>query len=167
MIIRTFNVLITQDGKVLGTGPMPLVGIPGYIDYDDAPNHFIISTPQIIPIQPLPAQILYVILGGQDCAIQLYFKEMFVTLDEPIFQEPPVFDKVLALFLDLYVNNQLAIGGVLVQANNTLVKSTYLGFTGDLGLVDTQPPTGIGPQSPQIDGLGTRWLLTYWPDLNT
>jgi hypothetical protein len=164
--VRTLNIFVTPDGKIIGAGPKSLVGIPGFIDYTDAPVNYRVSTPQIIPIQSEPAQILNVILNEQDCAIQLYFKEMYTTIDESIFQEPPVYDKVLALFLDLYVNNTIALGGALCQANNTIIKDTYLGFAGDLGIVDTQPPTGIGPQPPAIAGLGTRWLLTYWPDLN-
>jgi hypothetical protein len=166
IIVRSLNIFVTPDGKIIGTGPAPLVGIPGYIDYSNAPANFAISTPQVIPVQPIASQIFNVVLNGQDCAIKLYFKELWLTLDEFIYQEPPVYDHVTPLFIDLYANNTPVIGGVICQANNTIVKDTYLGFVGDLGIVDTQPPTGLGPQPPQISGLGTRWLLTYWPDLN-
>lgn len=90
-----------------------------------------------IPVNPVPAQQLNVTLNGQNCTIKVY-------------------QKSTGMFLDLYVSNALIIGGVICQSANRIVRSSYLGFLGDLAFFDTQ-----GDEDPIYTGLGSRWVLNY------
>lgn len=90
-----------------------------------------------IPLQAVPAQILKTQLAGQPCTIKVY-------------------QKSTGLFLDLYVNDALLIGGVICQDANRIVRSEYKGFIGDLAFFDTQ-----GSEDPYYVGLGARWVLCY------
>ena len=92
---------------------------------------------QIVPLQSVPNQAISILLGGQNCQINVY-------------------TKTSRLYLDLYVDNILIVGGVLCQNLNRIVRSTYLGFVGDLGFIDNQ-----GSSDPAYDGLGTRFSLAY------
>lgn len=94
---------------------------------------------QIIPIQPVPNQTLAVNLNGQACQINIY-------------------QTIYGLFLDLYVNNgaTLVVSGVLCEDLNRIVRSAYLGFTGDLAFIDTQ-----GLNDPVYAQLGSRYVLAY------
>jgi hypothetical protein len=92
---------------------------------------------QIVPLNANPNQTLTIGLNNQSCQIDVY-------------QTPD------ALFLDLSVNNQMIIGGVICQNLNRIVRDLYLGFQGDLGFVDTQ-----GVSDPDYTGLGTRFQLIY------
>jgi hypothetical protein len=92
---------------------------------------------QIIPLQAVPSQAVSVTLAGQNCQINLYAK-------------------LYGMFADLYVSNALVVGGILVLDRNRMVRSTYLGFVGDLIVYDTQ-----GANDPAFDGLGSRYLLAY------
>jgi uncharacterized membrane protein YgdD (TMEM256/DUF423 family) len=97
----------------------------------------------IVPLQPVVAQTLSIALGNQPCQLRVY-------------------QNAAGLFVDLYVNNALIIGGVIALNGTRIVRDVYLGFAGDLFFADmfatpTQPgvdPTG-GAQ------LGVRWLLFY------
>ena len=91
----------------------------------------------IIPLQAAPSQVLTVELDSQVCEIKIY-------------------QKFYGLFLDLYVNNALIIGGVLCENLNRIVRSAYLGFTGDLMFIDNQ-----GSSDPTYKGLGDRYSLAY------
>lgn len=95
----------------------------------------------IIPLQPVPSQIVSVSLSDQACQIA-------------------VAQKSTGLFLDLYVNNALVIGGVICENRNVIVRSAYLGFIGDLAFFDMQPPPA-DPADPFASGLGTRFILGY------
>jgi len=93
---------------------------------------------QVIPLTANPSQTLTVPLGtNQICRINVY-------------------QKFYGLFIDLYVNGNLIIGGVLAENLNRIVRSTYLGFSGDLAFYDTQ-----GNDDPDYTGLVTRWQLLY------
>lgn len=92
---------------------------------------------QIVPLQAVPNQALSILLGGQNCQINVY-------------------TKIGQLYLDLYVDNILIIGGVVCENLNQLVRSTYLGFVGDLAFIDNH-----GSSDPTYDGLGTRYSLAY------
>ncbi len=93
----------------------------------------------VIPTQATPNQNLQVQLANQPCSISIY-------------------QEAYGLFLDLYVNNALVIGGVICENLNRIVRSAYLGFVGDLAFVDTQ-----GTDDPIYTGLGDRWQLVYIP----
>lgn len=92
---------------------------------------------QVIPLQATPSQIAAVTLDGQACQIEVYQKRSGV-------------------YINLYVNNSLIIGGVICENLNRVVRSLYLGFSGDLAFLDNQ-----GSDDPVYTGLGTRWTLMY------
>ena len=91
----------------------------------------------IIPLQAVPSQAVSVTLGTQISQINVY-------------------QKLPGLFIDLYVDNVLVIGGVICQNLNRIVRSAYLGFSGDLAFIDNQ-----GDTDPVFTGLGTRYSLAY------
>lgn len=95
--------------------------------------------PQTVPLNQTPNQELTIGLNNQVCQIAVYQKSG-------------------GLFLDLYVNDGLIIAGVLCQNLNRIVRSLYLGFSGDLAFFDTQ-----GTDDPDYTGLGSRFLLEYVP----
>jgi len=99
---------------------------------------------QIIPLKAVKSQTLAVTLGAQQCTINVY-------------------QKFYGVFLDLYVSPAFAnptptlvLGGQICQNLNLLVRSLYLGFTGDLAFNDTQ-----GTANPIYIGLGSRFQLVY------
>ncbi|MGN6775000.1 phage baseplate plug family protein [Rhizobium sp.] len=96
----------------------------------------------IVPLQAIPNQTVTVTLNGQVCQIDVY-------------------QTVGGLFVDLYVSNTLIIGGVIAETNNRIVRSAYLGFSGDLAFVENVNDSG----DPYYTGLGTTWSLAYlFPD---
>lgn len=90
-----------------------------------------------IPLAAVPSQQLAVQLSGQPCKIDVLTRDG-------------------ALYLNLYVNDALIIGGVIGRDRVRMVRDAYLGFLGDLTWVDTQ-----GIDDPQYEGLGSRWFLLY------
>lgn len=90
-----------------------------------------------VPILPIKSQELVVQLGGQSCRIRIHWQ-------------------TYALYVDLYVNDALIIGGVIAQNLNRIVRSKYLGFTGDLYFFDT-----MGRSDPTWQGLNDRFVLIY------
>lgn len=102
---------------------------------------------QIIPLNPVPSQTISVSLGGQSCRINVY-------------------QKVSGLYLDLFVNGQQIIGGRICENLNRIVRSIYLGFTGDLAFLDqegSEDPdyTGFGQVSDFTQPSGARYLFLY------
>lgn len=106
----------------------------------------------------------------------------------------PTYENINPVFLDLYVNDALVVGGVICLNGTRIVRDAYLGFVGDLAILDTEgnltphgaplrlPPPDLRnfwqrelPQSlgdrlltaqaNKIPGMGSRYLLTYWPNL--
>lgn len=92
---------------------------------------------QVVPLLPVPSQTLSISLFNQTCQIDLR-------------------QLAYGLFMDLYVDNALVIGGVICQNLNRIVRSLYLGFQGDFMFLDNQ-----GSSDPQFAGLGTRYSLIY------
>jgi hypothetical protein len=104
---------------------------------------------QVVPIQAVPSQVVNVALGGQACKLNIR-------------------QTSTGVFMDVYVNEALIIGGVACENKNRIVHSAYLGFIGDLAFFDTQ-----GADDPDYTGMGTRWILLYlapgdivWPPQN-
>ena len=91
----------------------------------------------IVPTLAVPNQVISIILAQQPCQIQLRQR----------FQ---------GLFCDLYVNSNLVIAGVICENINRIVRSLYLGFTGDFIFIDNQ-----GTSDPYYTGLGTRFSFCY------
>jgi hypothetical protein len=98
-----------------------------------------------IPLSPLPSQFFTVGLGDQICQINVYQKNV------------PAFMMTMGVYVDLYVNNSLIIGGVIAENLNRIVRDLYLGFEGDLVFYDT---TGQG-RDPYYTGLGTDFVLVW------
>lgn len=92
---------------------------------------------KIVPLLDTYSQSLNVTLGGQPCRIELKTRNT-------------------GLYLDLYVNDKLIVGGVVCRNLARIVIDSYLGFVGDLMFSDTQ-----GAADPSSPGLGTRFLLFY------
>ena len=92
---------------------------------------------QIVPLTAVASQTENVLLGNQICQINVY-------------------QKTYGMYLDLYVNNALIIGGVVCENRNRIVRYKYLGFIGDLAFNDLQ-----GDENPYYTGLGSRWILLY------
>jgi hypothetical protein len=92
---------------------------------------------QVIPLAAVPSQTLSVVLAGQSCRINVYAK-------------------TTGLYLDLYVNDALIIGGVICLNTVLIVRDRYLGFIGDLAFFDLQ-----GSDDPTYDELGTCYILGY------
>lgn len=94
---------------------------------------------QTIPLLATAAQSLTTTIGGQ--AVRLDISQ-----------------KATGLFTDVYVNDALTIGGVIVENDNPIVRSAYLGFAGDLYFHDTQ---NGGSAFPAYTDLGARYALLY------
>jgi hypothetical protein len=62
------------------------------------------------------------------------------------------------MFADILVDGVPLVTSVMVHDGDPLVRYQYLGFSGDLVIVDTQ-----GADDPLYMGLGDRWLLLYTP----
>lgn len=92
----------------------------------------------VIPLTDSPSQDFNVNVGGQFCSLSLRTR-----LDG-------------AMYMDVYVNNALIVGGVVCQNLNRIVRNAYLGFIGDLLFIDNQ-----GASDPSYPGLGTRYELLY------
>lgn len=91
----------------------------------------------VLPLAAEPSQSITVTIGDQR-----------MTLD--------VYQKRFGLFVDVYVNDALVIGGVLARNLLKIVRSSYLGFVGDLFFYDTQ-----GTSDPVYTGLGDRFVFLY------
>jgi hypothetical protein len=91
----------------------------------------------MVPTKPLPNQQLQVQLGAQSCSLSIYQSDY-------------------GLFMDVRVAGALIIAGVLCENLNRIVRSTYLGFVGDLMWFDAQ-----GKSDPVYTELGTRFVLIY------
>lgn len=98
---------------------------------------------QIIPVRAVPNQFLSVQLQGQPTELAIY-------------------QKSTGLFMDVFVNSSLIIGGVLCLNRKAIVRTAYLGFIGDLAFFDNQPSAFFGPADPVYTGLGARWPLYYF-----
>lgn len=94
-------------------------------------------TKLVIPLEPTPSQTVTTVIGDQ--RIRLNVRQ-----------------RAFGVFVDVFVNDALLIGGVLARNLNRLVRSPYLGFVGDLYFFDTQ-----GRSDPEWAGIGTRYLLVY------
>ena len=90
-----------------------------------------------IPLQPIPAQEVQVILGGQNCTLSVYWR----------------WGK---LYADLLVDSEPIFAGCICQNLQWVNQSPSPVFSGGLIFVDS-----LGEDAPRWDGLGTRWALLY------
>lgn len=91
----------------------------------------------IVPLQPLPSQVVNVTLAGQPTTVNVY-------------------EKTTGLYMDVYVNGSLIIGGVICNNADRIVRDAYLGFIGDFVWIDVQ-----GVSDPVYTGIGTQYFLAY------
>ncbi len=91
----------------------------------------------VIPLAPVPSQILTINLAGQNCLISVYL------LGEN-------------LYLDFSLSNRTILSGVLCHDRVKLVQLDYFGFVGDIAFFDSQ-----GTNDPTYDGFGSRYFLAY------
>jgi hypothetical protein len=91
----------------------------------------------VIPVQALPNQSFQVQLGFQSCTIE-------------------IIQTTYGLFCNLFIGNTPIIMGVICLNLVRIVRSLYLGFSGDLCFLDTQ-----GSTDPVYTGLGTRYQFLY------
>ncbi len=103
---------------------------------------------QTIPLSAVASQSLTVTLNGQNCQLNIYAKT---------FATDNVNAVVNRVFVDVYINNTLIIGGVPGLNAVKIVRDAYLGFSGDLVFYDLE-----GSSDPLYSGLGTRWVLVYY-----
>jgi hypothetical protein len=92
----------------------------------------------VIPTQPIPSQVIQVTLGNQATVLNVY-------------------QKYYGLFMDVYLDTTLIIGGVLCHNANYTVGNLYLGYSGDFSFIDNQ-----GSLDPSYPSLGTRFSLIYF-----
>lgn len=90
-----------------------------------------------LPLAAEPSQAITVTIGDQRMTLEVYQKRF-------------------GLFVDVYVNDTLVIGGVLARNLVKIVRSAYLGFVGDLCFYDTQ-----GTSDPDYTGLVDRFVFLY------
>ena len=91
-----------------------------------------------IPLQPIPAQELLIILDGQNCTIRLYWRWW-------------------KLYCDLLMDSEPVFTGAMCQNLQWINQSPSILFAGGLVFVDT-----LGNETPRWDGLGDRWNLLYF-----
>ena len=92
---------------------------------------------QTIPLQAVPSQTLTVLLGQQNCQIEIY-------------------QKSTGLFFDLSINNVPTVTCMLCRDRTRLVRQAYKGFIGELSFADL-----LGTNDPIYTGLGTQFALVY------
>lgn len=90
-----------------------------------------------IPLQPVPSQILRVILGGQNFQIYVYAKTQGV-------------------FVDVAVGTENVSTGVIARDTVPLIPQTYTSVAGTIMFIDTQ-----GASDPDYREMGSRWRLIY------
>lgn len=95
---------------------------------------------QVVALQPIPNQTLQAQLGGQACTINVQ-------------------QMAYGLFMTLYVGSVLIVAGVICLNATLIVRSAYLGFSGDFEFLDTENLTD--PSDPVYTGLGSRFQLCY------
>jgi len=92
---------------------------------------------RVIPIADIASQEFSVLLGGQNCTINIY-------------------QKSTGLFLDLAVGGAPIVSCVLCRDRVKLVRAEYRGFIGNLVFVDQE-----GSSDPAFGALGSRYVLLY------
>ena len=134
---------------------------------------------QTIPLSAVASQSLTVTLNGQNCQLNIYAKtfatdninagDFLTTTAGAIVTDASLSPLQITaysvatnavvnrVFVDVYINNTLIIGGVPGLNAVKIVRDAYLGFSGDLVFYDLE-----GSSDPLYSGLGTRWVLVYY-----
>lgn len=91
----------------------------------------------VVPLKPVPSQVVNVLLAGQDCKIAIY-------------------QKTTGLFADISVGTAQLKSAQICRDRVVLIRHEYLGFLGDLFFKDLE-----GSSDPYYTGLGSRFVLGY------
>lgn len=142
--------------------------------------------PQVVPLQPVPAQTLSITLNGQNVGISLYTlndagnilgQEVSATADSTVITadnaditaDATQTTAIISLPPDeqLYADVSLAgepiIVGKLVGCLSPLIlTSAYLGFEGELEFFDTMNLGLQDSTNPAYTGLGAQYQLVYF-----
>ncbi len=92
-----------------------------------------------VPLRPIPAQAVGVILGDQQAILTLR-------------------QLASGLYINVAIENLEIVGLVICQNMNRIVRDAYLGFEGDLAFYDTSDAR----EDPYFTGLGSRFQLLYF-----
>jgi hypothetical protein len=94
-----------------------------------------------VPLASLPSQVLSIALGGQSCRLKVYARST-------------------GMFIDVYVDDALILGGAPLRNGTLVFRDAYLGFVGDLMVLDT---TGTSDPfySASAPSIGDRFVLIY------
>ncbi len=92
---------------------------------------------QQIPLQPIPAQITKVVVGGQNCQLSIR-------------------QTGRGLFVDINANGEDLAAAAIARDAVPLISREYVGFSGNFLFIDTQ-----GKSDPSYTGLGSRFALVY------
>ena len=90
-----------------------------------------------IPLKQVPSQKLRVVLGGQNCTINLYYR----------------FGNT---YMDLVVGNNVAINGTICRNRSSVVNVANHIFTGALYFLDL-----LGDSDPNYKLFNDRYILLY------
>ena len=92
---------------------------------------------QIISTKPLASQSFSCSLDSQSASIKIYSKSD-------------------VMYLDLAMNGTTIAPGCIIRNKVPIIRRDYLGFSGDLMVVDQ-----YGSDDPTYEEMGTRFLLYY------
>lgn len=92
----------------------------------------------VVPLVATPNQTLKIVLGDQNCQINVNQKEQ-------------------GLFVDLLLAGVAVVSSIVARESDPIVCRPYAGFQGNLVIIDTQ-----GSDDPRYTGLGTRWQMIYF-----
>jgi hypothetical protein len=92
---------------------------------------------QVIPITAVPSQNFTILLGTQNCAINIY-------------------QLSTGLYCDIVADQNTIVTAMICLNLVGLVREAYLGFSGQLFFYDTE-----GTDDPYYTGLGSRFQLVY------
>lgn len=110
---------------------------------------------QGVPLNAVASQNFAITLDNQACQFSLYQRG---------------YNDAAAMYLDLIANGVSILTGRIVRSYGAipdtraplmLTGRRYLGFAGDLVMIDTQALATNVTQDPQPSGLGARWQLLY------
>jgi hypothetical protein len=92
---------------------------------------------QVIPITAVPSQNFTILLGTQNCALNIY-------------------QLSTGLYCDIVADQNTIVTAMICLNLVGLVREAYLGFSGQLFFYDTE-----GADDPYYTGLGSRFQLVY------
>ncbi len=99
--------------------------------------------PTNVALNPVPSQTLQVVLGGQNCQINVYQENT-------------------GLYFDLIANGVTICTATICRNLARLLNDRqYLGFVGDFSFFDTMNPDVDAGQDPGYAGLGSQFVLLY------